>query len=86
MSEIIITTKADLKSAITESIKDALAIKRDPPPEQTRKEPFTKTELKRLLKVSMPTIDRWSKQGILERFTVGGRVYFSAESVQKLLK
>ena len=85
MTEIIVTTKAELSSLITESVQDALGKKPEPTPE-VRTEPYTKTELKNLLQTTLPTIDRWSKSGILERITIGHRVYFSAESVHKLLK
>ena len=43
-------------------------------------------EVKTLLDVAMPTIDRWSKKGILKRIGIGSRVYFSVESVEALLK
>lgn len=87
MTEIIITTKEELDAVVSKSVRLAMeqtGVKTDSKEERT--DPYTKIELKNLLKVSMPTIDRWSKRGILERIVIGSRVYFSAKSVHLLLK
>jgi hypothetical protein len=51
-----------------------------------RTDPYTKTELKDLFKVSMPTVDRWDRQGKLKRIKIGARVYYTVESVNEILK
>lgn len=84
MAELIITTKEELQFIVKESMKDLLD-KNNPKPQPVKK-PYTKIEVKNLLGVAMPTIDRWSKKGILKRIEIGSRVYFSVESVEALIK
>ena len=79
MSEIILTTKAELQAIVKEAMQP------QPPTEQPSKKLYTKAEVQQLFKVAMPTIDRWSKQGKLKRITVGNRVYFNANEVENLL-
>ncbi len=85
MAEVIITTKEELQSIVKESVQEAIGQTKQPSQPKQRK-PYTKIEVKNLLGVAMPTIDRWSRNGILKRIEIGSRVFFSAESVDELLK
>jgi excisionase family DNA binding protein len=52
-------------------------------PEQPRF--ITRQEAAQLLGVSLVTIDKWSKEGHLKKFRIGGRIRFKAAEVQKAL-
>jgi excisionase family DNA binding protein len=79
MSEIILTTKAELQAIVKEAMQTPTAT------EQPSKKLYTKAEAMQLLRTTMPTIDRWSKEGTLRRITVGNRVYFNANEVDRLI-
>ncbi|HLN20619.1 MAG TPA: helix-turn-helix domain-containing protein [Bacteroidales bacterium] len=47
---------------------------------------YTRDQLRRILHLSLPTIDRYTNLGILEAKKVGNRTLYSKESVDKALK
>lgn len=47
---------------------------------------YTRDQLKRILHLSLPTIDRYTNLGILEAKKVGNRTLYLKESVDKALK
>ena len=83
--KIIQTTAEELKLFISKSVKDAFA-ETNPQSTPLRTEPFTKIEVMRMFKVSMPTLDRWNKRGQLKNFKIGRRVYYNAFDVIGLLE
>lgn len=47
---------------------------------------YTKKEVSQIFRISLPTVDKYSKLGIFEAIRVGNRVLFSSESVSRALK
>ncbi len=47
-----------------------------------RKNPYTAKEVLEMFNISRPTLHRWGKKGILEKIDVGGRIYFTVDSVE----
>lgn len=48
---------------------------------------LTRQKAMRLLDVGSATLDRWSRQGIINRYGIGGRVYFKkSEIINSLIK
>lgn len=71
-------TKDEFRKIIEESVKK---IASSLPKRRTR--PYTKREARDLFQVTYPTLDSWEKKGYLVRVKIGGRVYYTAESVEK---
>ena len=46
---------------------------------------LTVEEVIKMLKITRATLNNWHKEGILTKRYVGGRVYYKAEEVYKLL-
>lgn len=42
---------------------------------------LTRKQVMELLSIGSATLDRWSKQGILKRYGIGGRVYFKEREI-----
>lgn len=43
---------------------------------------LTREEVSKLLKISLSTIHNWNKEGILQPYQIGGRVYFKASDIE----
>jgi excisionase family DNA binding protein len=46
---------------------------------------ITRQDTAKLLGVSLVTIDKWSNEGYLKKYRIGGRIRFKAAEVQKAL-
>lgn len=46
---------------------------------------YTKKEVSQIFRISLPTVDKYSKLGIFEAIRVGNRILFSSESISKAL-
>ena len=82
MDSIIVLTPAQLKQLVRETISEVL----DRTPQPTQQEYFTREEASELLKVSLVTIDKYSKQGLIRSHRIGGRVLFHAEDIRSALQ
>ena len=47
---------------------------------------LTRKEAARLLRISLPTLAKWSEQGIIHAISMGGRIYYSLSEIQNALK
>lgn len=76
-------TADELKNFIREAVRDALP----QPPETTTQHPdfLTRHEAAKMLGVSLVTIDKWSHEGHLQKYRIGGRIRFKAAEVGKAL-
>lgn len=71
----------EIDSIVERQIKDQVAnliLKKTP-------KFVTREEVASMLKVSMPTINVWSKQGILISYRIGRRVYFKSNELEDAL-
>ena len=82
MDSIIVLTPEQLKQLIRETISEVL----DRTPQATQQEYFTREEASELLKVSLPTIDKYSKQGLIRSQRIGGRILFHADDIRGALQ
>ena len=80
---IIQCSKEELFEIVKQAVREEAA--RLP---RKRDKPYTREEVRHLFDTSFPTIYRWENKGYLERIQneEKGRVYFTAESVQALLR
>jgi excisionase family DNA binding protein len=73
-------TVDELKNFITSAVRDA--IPQAPEPTNTP-EFLTRHEAAQMLGVSLVTIDKWSHEGHLQKYRIGGRIRFKAAEVGK---
>ena len=75
--KVVTVTEEDLKSMITDVVRTEIRLV-----PRRRKKPYTGIEVDTLFDISSPTRHAWAKKGLIERVTVGGRIYYSAISVE----
>ncbi|OKZ31990.1 MAG: excisionase [Parabacteroides sp. merdae-related_45_40] len=47
---------------------------------------LTREETAKFLRISLPTLAKWSKQGIIHAISMGGRIYYSLSEIQNILE
>lgn len=57
-----------------------------PAKESTSIELLTRKETAKLLRISLPTLAKWSEQGIIQAISMGGRIYYSLSEIQNILE
>jgi|TARA_B100001964_G_C14181292_1_gene576387 excisionase family DNA binding protein len=86
MSEIILVSKEDLTSTISSLIKEELK-DLNPVKQKEEKEYITRKEVAKLLGISLPTLNDWSKKGVIPSYRIQSRVrYIKAEVLECLKK
>lgn len=68
-----------LRKLISETVKEALTAT----PEKPKEVYLTRAEAAERLKISIPTLNRWSKIGSLKSYIVGGRVFYKESELDK---
>jgi len=86
MSEIILVSKEDLTSTISSLIKEELK-GLNPVKQKEEREYITRKEVAKLLGISLPTLNDWSKKGVIPSYRIQSRVrYIKAEVLECLKK
>ena len=76
----------DLKSEISEVIKNELQGVLSNSPTQTKEIEFlTRKEASQLLSVSLPTLDHWTRTGKLVGYRIGSRIRYKRNEVEQSL-
>ena len=47
---------------------------------------LTRKETAELLRISLPTLAKWSEHGIIHAISMGGRIYYSLSEIQNILE
>ena len=76
-------SKADLEHLIENAVEKALANLQAKKPEDRI---VTRKDIAELFKVSLTTVNSWSRTGKLKRRYMGSRVYFLYTEVEEMLK
>lgn len=81
MAEIYLQsiTEDDLRSMITDAVKDAMQTK-------PQRRPYSRQEVSEMLHVTYATLNNWNHSGKLVPTKVGNRVLYEADAVENLLK
>lgn len=56
------------------------------PAKESRSLELTRKETAELLRISLPTLAKWSEQGIIHAISMGGRIYYSLSEIQNILE
>lgn len=75
-------TVDEFKDFITSAVRDAIPHPQEPTPNNDF---LTRHEAAKLLGVSLVTIDKWSNEGHLQKYRIGGRIRLKAAEVSKAL-
>ncbi len=75
----------DFKKIISEVLDEKL--KTQPPKEPNNKKLsyLSRTEVAKILRVSLATLHDWSKQGIVQSYRIGNRVLYKQDEIEKSL-
>lgn len=80
-------SRSEFKNLISESIREEIAKFQKPSKETNEVEkPISQTEAILFLGKSRQTLIAWRKKGVINAYTLGGRVYFLKSELLKALK
>ena len=78
MQRIVTVSEEDLKEMITKVVRNEVRLV-----PRKRKKPYTGVEVDNLFDISSPTRHAWAKKGYIEKVSIGGRMYYTSESVEQ---
>lgn len=78
-------SEADLRQLFEEIIDDRLQKFNFRPGPERSSGYLSRLEVSNLLKISLPTLNMWTKQGILQSYRIGNRVLYRKEEVESSL-
>jgi len=75
----------DLKKIFREVLEET---KQESKPKDTGKRPayLNRFEVVELLKISLPTLNNWSKEGIVQAYRIKNRVLYKADEIAEVLQ
>jgi excisionase family DNA binding protein len=84
MDKLVIISRDDLRELITEAVTKAFdEVNKDT---FTDRDLMTRVEAAEFLNASLVSIRAWSKKGLIQPYTIGGRVFFKRSEVESALK
>jgi excisionase family DNA binding protein len=83
MGSVVLIDTDDLKKILKEILNESLNQK--PLSEnQTKNQVYlNRFEVAEMLKISLPTLNLWSKNGIIQSYRIGNRVLYKADEIDK---
>jgi excisionase family DNA binding protein len=55
--------------------------------EEAKSQPYlNRFEVAELLKISLPTLNNWSKSGIIQSYRIGNRILYKADEIDQAIK
>jgi len=76
----------DLKKIFREVLEEKL--NQEPKPKESEKslDYLNRFEVAKLLKISLPTLNNWSKAGILQSYRIGNRILYKKDEIEQSVK
>jgi excisionase family DNA binding protein len=74
----------ELESAIAKTVEQILDKRLTNQPEPDRDELITRDETAQLLRVTLPTLHNWTKQGLIPHYKISSRVRYKRAEVMNL--
>ncbi|MFZ6664862.1 helix-turn-helix domain-containing protein [Peijinzhouia sedimentorum] len=77
-------TPEEIKGMIDSAVKDAITLM----PNNASLEPETilsRKEAAEILKISLVSLNDWTRRGLLQSYSIGGRVYYKAKELEASL-
>lgn len=85
MVQLINLSTERLKEIISKTLKEHLKEIKVSEPQLSPKY-ITRKEASELLKVSYVTLRSWHKNGVLKSYSIGNRVYYKTDDIQKAMQ
>ena len=90
MQELIVITPEQLRTVISETVKNEFtrhlqALSTAEPTPEPNNELVTRKQAARLLGVSLPTLNEWSKSGVITGYRINTRVRYKRGELEKSL-
>jgi excisionase family DNA binding protein len=88
MNQIILQgiNTEDLKRLLREVLEESNNQKESQRNENNIKKYLNRFEVADLLKISLPTLNNWSKDGTIQSYRIGNRVLYKAEEIDQAVK
>jgi excisionase family DNA binding protein len=88
MNEIVLISVPieDLVEKISIAISKMLIKARDEKNPSSNKTLLSRFEVAKLLKISLPTLNQWSKHGLLNSYKIGHRVLYKQDEIEIALR
>ncbi|MCE4563466.1 helix-turn-helix domain-containing protein [Maribellus sp. CM-23] len=87
MSQIILQgiSLDEFKELLAETVESRFKVQEVHSKVQSNQNYLSRLEVAKLLKISLPTLNEWTKIGHLQSYRIGNRVLYKAEEVDKSL-
>ena len=72
----------ELLDKIEERIKSAIRISQQNNSESNKEELLSRKETAKMIKVSLPTLNKWTRRGLIQSHRIGRRVLYKIEDIQ----
>lgn len=78
-------TTEELTGLISQAVKEAVKSIQAVPTNSTSEKLLTRKECSEKLKVSLVTLNDWSKRGLIQSYLIGGRVLYKDSEIEASL-
>lgn len=75
----------DLKKIFREVLEERLKQESKAKESGKRLDYLTRFEVVEILKISLPTLNNWSKSGIVQSYRIGNRILYKSEDIEKAI-
>lgn len=80
------SSKDELKGLIAETLKEELSVFFNKENKLDDSRLYTRKEVAKILSISLPTLNTWTKQGVIKASRIGNSVRYSAEDIEQALR
>lgn len=87
MENVIFTkiTAEELTKMITDAVNEAIKNIKIEPTVQSNEELLTRKEVSDKLRISLVTLNDWTKKGMIQSYAIGGRILYKASEINSKL-
>jgi len=72
---------SELKKIISDAIEEKLNLSQSKENLEKRTAYLTRFEVAEILKISLPTLNNWSKSGIVQSYRIGNRILYKPDEI-----
>jgi excisionase family DNA binding protein len=76
----------DLKNLFREVIEEKLKLESNPKESEKGLVYLNRFEVAKILKISLPTLNNWSKAGTLQSYRIGNRILYKSDEIEQSVK
>lgn len=76
----------EFKELLVETVAEEFKVSEVQSKVQSNQKYLSRIEVAKLLKISLPTLNEWSKLGHLQSYRIGNRVLYKADEIEESLR